>query len=138
MPGTNAAVIALSVLLSLAPAALADGGKVGLTWIAGSTVKVEQMIGDCDYTAQAKTSACTPTTSRTVSASSPTSRRRPERPHHRRQRPLHHERRRLRAVHGRALHQGDGRQALDLVHGLDVESIHDRRDALRFHDRARR
>lgn len=66
MPGTNAAVIALPILLAFASAALADGGKVSLTWIPGSTVKVEQMIGDCDYTAQAKTGACTPTTSRTV------------------------------------------------------------------------
>ena len=26
-----------------------------LAWIPGSTAKVEQMIGDCDYTAQAQT-----------------------------------------------------------------------------------
>jgi hypothetical protein len=37
-----------------------------LSWIPGSTVKVEQLIGDCDYTAQARTGQCTPTTSRTV------------------------------------------------------------------------
>lgn len=66
MPRTNAEVIALSILLAFASAAFADGGKVSLTWIPGSTVKVEQMIGECDYTAQAKTGACTPTTSRTV------------------------------------------------------------------------
>jgi hypothetical protein len=36
-----------------------------LTWIPGSTTKVEQMIGDCDYTAQAQTGQCAPTTSRT-------------------------------------------------------------------------
>ena len=36
-----------------------------LTWVAGSSVKVEQMIGDCDYSAQATTGQCTPTTSRT-------------------------------------------------------------------------
>lgn len=38
-----------------------------LTWVPGSTTKVEQMIGDCDYTAQAKTGQCVPTTSRTAS-----------------------------------------------------------------------
>lgn len=37
-----------------------------LTWIPGSTKKVEQLIGDCDYTAQAKTGQCTPTTSQTA------------------------------------------------------------------------
>jgi hypothetical protein len=37
-----------------------------LTWIPGSTTKVEQMIGDCDYTAQAQTGQCAPTTSRTA------------------------------------------------------------------------
>jgi hypothetical protein len=37
-----------------------------LTWIPGSTTKVEQMIGDCDYTAQAKTGRCVPTTSETA------------------------------------------------------------------------
>ena len=36
-----------------------------LTWVPGSTVKVEQMIGDCDYTALAKTGQCVPTTSQT-------------------------------------------------------------------------
>src|SRR6185436_864708 len=37
-----------------------------LTWIAGSTTKVEQMIGDCDYTAQAQTGQCVLTTSQTA------------------------------------------------------------------------
>ena len=37
-----------------------------LTWIPGSTAKVEQMIGDCDYTAQAQTGQCAPTTSQSV------------------------------------------------------------------------
>lgn len=37
-----------------------------LTWIPGSTVKVEQMIGDCDSTAQARTGQCVPTTSQTA------------------------------------------------------------------------
>ena len=44
----------------------AAGGGTTLSWIPGSTVKVEQMIGDCDYTAQAKTGQCVPTTSRTA------------------------------------------------------------------------
>jgi hypothetical protein len=37
-----------------------------LTWVPGSTVKVEQLIGDCDYTELAKTGQCTPTASRTT------------------------------------------------------------------------
>ena len=37
-----------------------------LTWIPGSTTKVEQMIGDCDYTAQAQTGQCVATTSQTA------------------------------------------------------------------------
>jgi len=42
------------------------GTDVTLTWIRGSSVKVEQMIGDCDYSAQAATGQCKPTTSRTA------------------------------------------------------------------------
>ena len=38
-----------------------------LTWVAGSSVKVEQMLGDCDYGVQAKTGNCRPTASRTLS-----------------------------------------------------------------------
>lgn len=37
-----------------------------LTWLPGSTVKVEQLIGDCDYTRQAQTKQCVPTTSQTA------------------------------------------------------------------------
>ena len=37
-----------------------------LTWIPGSTIKVEQMIGDCDYTALARTGQCVATTSQTA------------------------------------------------------------------------
>ena len=55
-----------AVLIALASAVDASAGNVALTWIPGSTVKVEQMIGDCDYTALAKTGQCTPTTSRTL------------------------------------------------------------------------
>src|SRR5215213_8632800 len=36
-----------------------------LTWIPGSSAKVEQMIGDCDYAVQATTGQCKATTSRT-------------------------------------------------------------------------
>src|SRR5215212_8041487 len=36
-----------------------------LTWLPGSTTKVEQLIGDCDYSLQAATGQCVPTTSRT-------------------------------------------------------------------------
>jgi len=52
------------VALALSTAAEAAGTE--LTWIPGSTVKVEQLIGDCDYTALAKTGQCTPTASRTI------------------------------------------------------------------------
>ena len=37
-----------------------------LTWVSGSTTKVEQMIGNCDYTAKARTGQCVPTTSETA------------------------------------------------------------------------
>jgi hypothetical protein len=41
-----------------------------LTWAPGSTVRVEQIVGDCDYAAQAtKSGQCTPTTSRTATRS---------------------------------------------------------------------
>jgi hypothetical protein len=54
----------VSTLLAAAFAVAAHATT--LTWIAGSTTKVEQMIGDCDYTAQAQTGQCVPTTSRTA------------------------------------------------------------------------
>lgn len=57
------------VLTLLAPVAHAATGDVRLTWIPGSTVRVEQIVGDCDYAAQAKTGQCTPTTSRTATRS---------------------------------------------------------------------
>lgn len=52
-------------LLAAAFAAVA-AHATHLTWIPGSTVKVEQMIGDCDYAAQAQTGQCVATTSQTV------------------------------------------------------------------------
>ena len=54
------------IVAALSFAATAEAGGVTLTWIPGSTVKVEQMIGDCDYTALARTGQCTPTASRTI------------------------------------------------------------------------
>lgn len=54
------------IVAALSFAATAEAAGVTLTWIPGSTVKVEQMIGDCDYTALAKTGQCTPTASRTI------------------------------------------------------------------------
>jgi hypothetical protein len=60
MRGKFAGVIALHAVLAL------HASAVSLTWIPGSTIKIEQMIGDCDYGAQAKTGQCTPTTSRTA------------------------------------------------------------------------
>lgn len=55
--------IAVALLVAFSASASSD---VRLTWIPGSTVRVEQLIGDCDYVAQAKTGQCVPTTSRTA------------------------------------------------------------------------
>ncbi|HUR81167.1 MAG TPA: DUF4185 domain-containing protein [Thermoanaerobaculia bacterium] len=52
--------------MTLIALSLAAEGATTLTWIPGSTVKVEQMIGECDYAVQAKTGQCTPTSSRTI------------------------------------------------------------------------
>ncbi len=54
------AVLALTLVAT--PIAAAE---IKLTWIPGSTAKVAQLIGDCDYSAQAATGQCVPTTSRT-------------------------------------------------------------------------
>lgn len=55
-----------TVLAILAGACAVASHATTLTWIPGSTTKVEQMIGDCDYTKQAQTGQCVPTTSRTA------------------------------------------------------------------------
>jgi hypothetical protein len=52
------------VLLFLAPLAAAETLK--LTWVPGSTTRVEQLVGDCDYAEQAKTGLCKPTKSLTA------------------------------------------------------------------------
>ncbi|MGZ8868627.1 MAG: DUF4185 domain-containing protein [Thermoanaerobaculia bacterium] len=65
MKKTSAAVSVLLITVTLAPVAWA-AGATRLTWVPGSTVMVEQMVGDCDYGAQARTGQCTPTTSRTA------------------------------------------------------------------------
>lgn len=65
MRKTPAAVSVLLTTLILSPFAWA-AGATRLTWIPGSTVKVEQIVGDCDYGAQARTGQCEPTTSRTA------------------------------------------------------------------------
>lgn len=57
------AIAPMIAFLVVTPLALAD---TTLTWIPGSTVRVEQIVGDCDYAAQARTGQCTPTTSRTA------------------------------------------------------------------------
>lgn len=56
------------VLLFLASfaAPLAAAETVRLTWLPGSTTRVEQLIGDCDYAEQAKTGLCKPTRSLTA------------------------------------------------------------------------
>jgi hypothetical protein len=54
-----------TALILLAAAFAVTAHATTLTWIPGSTKKVEQMIGDCDYTAQARTGQCLPTTSQT-------------------------------------------------------------------------
>ena len=56
----------IMLLIAVAPQALAAATNLTLTWIRGSSVKVEQMIGDCDYSAQAATGQCKATTSRTA------------------------------------------------------------------------
>lgn len=48
---------------------LAAAGNVALSWIPGSTVRVEQIVGDCDYPSRAKTGQCVPTTSQTATRS---------------------------------------------------------------------
>jgi hypothetical protein len=53
-------------LVLLAAAFALAARATTLTWVPGSTIKVEQMIGDCDYTAQAKTGQCVATTSQTA------------------------------------------------------------------------
>lgn len=55
-----------TALTILAAAFAVSAHATTLTWIPGSTTKVEQMIGDCDYTAQAQTGQCVSTTSQTV------------------------------------------------------------------------
>ena len=54
-----------TALTILAAAFAVAADATTLTWIAGSSTKVEQMIGDCDYTALAQTGQCVPTTSQT-------------------------------------------------------------------------
>ena len=55
----------IALVIAVAPQALAATNPT-LTWVRGSSVKVEQMIGDCDYSAQAATGQCKATTSRTA------------------------------------------------------------------------
>src|SRR5687767_5074343 len=55
-----------AALTILAAAFAVAAHATTLTWIPGSTAKVEQLIGDCDYTAQAQTGLCVPTPSQTV------------------------------------------------------------------------
>jgi hypothetical protein len=54
--------------ITLQPQAVAQstGSNVALTYVAGSTVKVEQVIGDCDWQVQAKDGTCLRTASQTV------------------------------------------------------------------------
>lgn len=60
------------VLLATIPAVAQTSGGTSLTYIQGSSVKLEQVIGDCDFQAQAQqivkgqTVTCQPTTSQTV------------------------------------------------------------------------
>ena len=55
-----------TVLAILAGAFAVASHATTLTWIPGSTTRVEQMIGDCDYAKQAQTGQCVPTTSQTA------------------------------------------------------------------------
>ena len=72
-PRAGHASLLLSSCLGIAACALAVAQPTALTYIPGSTVKVEQVIGDCDYQAQAQqivsgqTVTCgKPTTSQTA------------------------------------------------------------------------
>jgi hypothetical protein len=70
----SGASFAFAVLLSgavIAPTrpARAASDSTSLTWIPGSTVKVEQIIGDCDwskYDWATQSGTCVPTTSQTI------------------------------------------------------------------------
>jgi hypothetical protein len=55
-----------ALLIVLAPQILAAATNLTLNWIPGSSVKVEQIIGDCDYSVQATIGQCRATTSRTA------------------------------------------------------------------------
>ena len=70
-PRRLSATLALLIPIASVPAAAQSGG-VSLAYIPGSTVKIEQVIGDCDYQAQAQqivkgqAATCLPTASQTV------------------------------------------------------------------------
>ena len=59
---------AAAVALLLTPH-LAAAAAPTLAWVPGSSVRVEQVVGDCDYPAQATTGQCKPTTSKTATRS---------------------------------------------------------------------
>jgi hypothetical protein len=68
------APLALLLLTVIAPASAAarptgrgPGSNTTLTYIAGSSVKLEQVIGDCDWAVLAAKGTCTPTASQSVS-----------------------------------------------------------------------
>jgi hypothetical protein len=61
-------IISLVIVAALATA-LHAASDVTLTWVPASTVRVLQIVGDCDYAAQAKSGQCVPTTSRTATRS---------------------------------------------------------------------
>lgn len=118
-----------------------DAQPASLTWIPGSTKKVEQMIGDCDYTALARTGQCVATTSQTSararrggggvhSRSAHLTQRRPDRTDDRTQRSGHDTWRAVRALHDRALHARQRPYAFHLLHALYLEPVHDRSDAI--------
>lgn len=60
---TYVVLVAAALLASVAQNANA---QVSLTWTPGSSVKVEQVIGDCDWAVKAKNGTCQPTASQTV------------------------------------------------------------------------
>lgn len=65
---TRVLAVAATALLLVLPVSQAQSAAedVALTWIPGSTIRVEQLVGDCDYPAQATTGVCVPTPSRTL------------------------------------------------------------------------
>ncbi len=58
--------LAVGTVVALASTARSANGQISLTWIPGSSAKLEQIIGDCDWQVEAEKGTCLPTTSQTA------------------------------------------------------------------------